>query len=109
SLWPYRCPDQVPCCYILLLSERMSPSAREHVRDSKYVAFSIGTPPFLHRGNSDEPAIPNRVDRRDVGPRSRLHEDHPRLRSLLRRDVRGTLPRREGPSLRAGVRPAARL
>ena len=36
-----------------------------------------------------------------------LHEDQPGLQALLRRDVRRAVPGRAGPSLRAGLRPAA--
>ena len=54
-----------------------------------------------------EPALRDRMDRRDVESRPRLHEDHARLRSLLRRDVRRAVPRRARPSLRAGFRPPA--
>ena len=40
-------------------------------------------------------------------PGAGLHEDQPRLQALLRRDLRRAIPRRAGPSLRAGLRPAA--
>ena len=52
--------------------------------------------------------LEDRMDRRDVESGPRLHQDQPRLQALLRRDVRRALPRRAGPSLRAGLRPAAR-
>src|SRR5258708_13111550 len=44
------------------------------------------------------------MDRRDLEPSARLHEDQSWLQALLRRDVRGTVSRRQGASLRAGVR-----
>src|SRR5205085_3200720 len=50
----------------------------------------------------------DRVDRRDVESRPRLHEDQPRLRPLLRRDVRRAVSRRRRPPLRAGLRPPPR-
>ena len=37
-----------------------------------------------------------------------LHENQPRLHALLCRDVRRAVPGREGPPLRAGLRPPAR-
>ncbi len=50
--------------------------------------------------------LPHRMDRRDLEPSSRLHQDQPRLQALLRRDIRGEVPRGQGASLRTGVRPA---
>ena len=40
-------------------------------------------------------------------PGSRLHEDQPRLQTLLRRDVRRAVPRRARPSVRARLRSEA--
>lgn len=42
------------------------------------------------------------MDGRDVEPRDRLHEDHTRLRPLLRRAVFGAVPWCSGPSFPAG-------
>ena len=47
------------------------------------------------------------MDRRDLEPGPGLHQDQPRLRPLLRRDLRRAVPRRAGPPLRAGLRPPA--
>src|SRR6202162_3471871 len=44
------------------------------------------------------------MDRRDLESGARLHEGQSRLQALLCRDVRGTVSRRQGASLRAGVR-----
>ena len=47
------------------------------------------------------------MDGRDVESSARLHEDKPGMQALLRGDVRGALPWREGSPIRAGLRPAA--
>src|SRR5262245_14981811 len=44
------------------------------------------------RSEAHERALRDRMDRCDVESRPRLHKDHPRLRSLLRRDVRRAVP-----------------
>src|SRR5947207_453900 len=49
----------------------------------------------------------DRVDRRNVEPSDGLHEDHPRLRPLLRGALLRALPRGTRPSLRAWLRPHA--
>ena len=50
---------------------------------------------------NDERPKQDRMDRCDVESGAGLHQDQPRLCPLLRGDVRGTVPRRAGPSLRA--------
>ena len=50
----------------------------------------------------------DRVDRRHLEPRPRLHEGQPRLQALLRGDLRRAVPRGARAPVRAGLRPAAR-
>src|SRR6266849_1231113 len=58
----------------------------------------ISSPTFLTilagtetKGNVSQ--LSHRMDRRDLEPGSRLHEDQPRLQALLRRDFCGTVSR----------------
>jgi three-Cys-motif partner protein len=74
-----------------------------HKKIRRNISFWIFLENTKSAGEFDGDRIVYRMDGRDVEPGEGLHEDQPRMQALLCGDVRGTISRREGASLRAGI------
>src|SRR4051794_19754710 len=95
------------CALVLFLPDGLGsiPPSRSKIIDVRRVRrrgmLSKGLQDFAQRSRRCGRALADRMDRRYLESTTRLHEDLPGLRTLLRGDVRRALPRRAGAPVRA--------